>query len=73
MPLISSWESRSDPKVPPASRIEDIATFFASPRSLDGQVGRLLSPDEMTAQERAAREKLLEELTNLRSDALDRA
>ncbi len=70
VPLISSWESRTNPAVPPASRIEDIATFFASPRSFDGQVGRLLSPDEMTVQERAARENLLEELTRLRSEAL---
>jgi hypothetical protein len=57
--------------MPPTTRIEDIATFFASPRSFDGKVGRLLSPDEMTAQESAAREKLLQELTRLRSEALD--
>lgn len=73
VPLISSWESRSDPKVPPASRLEDIATFFASPRSFDGRVGRLLSFDEMTVQERAARDKLLQELTQLRTAALDAA
>ncbi len=71
VPLISSWESRTNPKVPPASRIEDIATFFASPRSFDGRVGRLLGSDEMTVQERAAREKLLQELTCLRREALD--
>lgn len=73
VPLISSWESRTNPKVPPASRIEDIASFFASGRSFDGQAGRLLSPDEMTAQESAARDKLLQELTYLRSDALGAA
>src|SRR5207245_1309893 len=70
VPLISSWESRTNPKVPPQSRIEDIATFFASPRSFDGRVGRLLGPDEMDVQEQAAREKLLGELTRLRSAAL---
>jgi hypothetical protein len=70
VPLISSWESRTNPKVPPASRIQDIATFFASPRSFDGQVGRLLNPDEMTGQEKAAREDLLQELTHLRDEAL---
>jgi hypothetical protein len=70
VPLISSWESRTDPKVPPASRIEDIATFFASPRSFDGQVGHLLSRDEMTVQERTERQKLLEELTRMRNEAL---
>ena len=73
MPLVSSWESRSDPKVPPASRVEDIATFFASPRSFDGHVGHLLSLDEMTVPERTAREKLLHDLTRLRTEALDAA
>jgi hypothetical protein len=73
VPLISSWESRTNPTVPPVPRIEDIATFFASPRSFDGKVGRLLSLDEMTVQESAAREKLLQELTRLRAEALDAA
>jgi hypothetical protein len=59
--------------VPPASRIEDIATFFASHRSFDGHVGHLLTFDEMTVAERAAREKLLQELTRLRTEALDAA
>jgi hypothetical protein len=71
VPSISSWESRTNPKVPPAARLQDIATFFASPRSFDGQVGRLLSLDEMTAQEQAAREELLRELTRLRGAALN--
>jgi len=66
---ISSWESKTDPKVPPEARIEDIATFFASLRSLDGQVSRLLGLDEMTEQERASQQKLLDELTHLRNEA----
>ncbi len=70
VPLISSWESQTNPKVPPASRVEDIATFFASPRSFDGRVGRLLGPDEMDVREQGARQELLEELTRLRGDAL---
>ena len=73
VPLISSWESLTNPKVPPASRVEDIATFYASPRSFDGKAGHLLRPDEMTVPERAARDKLLQELAQLRSEALDAA
>jgi hypothetical protein len=73
VPLISSWESQSNPTVPPAFRIQDIATFFATPRSFDGQVGQLLSPDEMNAQEQAARDNLLKELTTLRTEALNAA
>jgi hypothetical protein len=71
VPLVSSWESRTNPQVPPVSRIHDIARFFASPRSFDGQIGHLLSSDELTVQEQAAEEKLLEELTRLRTEALD--
>jgi hypothetical protein len=71
VPSISSWESRTNPKVPPAARLQDIATFFATPRSFDGQVGRLLNPDEMTVQEQAAREELLQELNRLRGEALN--
>jgi hypothetical protein len=56
--------------MPPTFRIADIATFFASPRSFDGRVGRLLDADEMDPQERAARAKLLQELNRLRADAL---
>ncbi len=71
VPLVSSWESRTNPQVPPAFRIPDIATFYASSRSFDGKVGRLLSPSELTAPEQAAREELLQELTRLRSEALE--
>jgi hypothetical protein len=71
VPLISSWESRTNPTVPPMSRIQDIARFYASPRSFDGKADRLLSLDELTAPERAAWEGLLQELTRLRSEALD--
>lgn len=69
VPLISSWESQVSPTVPPAARIEDIALFFATRRSFDGQVGRLLSPDEMTTQEKAAQEDLAQELIRLRGEA----
>jgi len=71
VPLVSSWESRTNPQVPPASRIQDICTFFASPRSFDGKIGRLLRPSELSAPEQAAREELLQELTRLRGEALE--
>ena len=71
VPLVSSWESRTNPQIPPASRIQDIATFYASPRSFDGKIGRLLNPSELTAPEQAAREELLQELTRLRDEALE--
>ena len=69
VPLISSWESRTSPKPPPAIRLEDYATFFATPRYLDGSAARLLSPEELTEDELAARQELLQELTRLRDAA----
>jgi hypothetical protein len=71
VPLVSSWESQTNPKVPPSPRIQDIATFFASPRSFDGKTGRLLSLAELTVDERAVRDELLRELTRLRAEALE--
>jgi hypothetical protein len=71
VPLVSSWESQTNPKVPPVSRIQDIARFFASPRSFDGKSGRLLRIDELTVEERAAWEELSQELTRLRTEAAD--
>lgn len=70
VPLISSWESRTSPVIPPVSRLDDYATFFATTRSFDGKVGRLLDLDEMTEQESAARQELVQELRRLRIEAL---
>ena len=68
-PAISSWESETNPKVPPAPRLEDIATFFATRRSVQGQASRLLDIEELTEQERAAQHELAQELMRLRENA----
>jgi hypothetical protein len=70
VPLISSWESRTNPQPPPSFRLEDLATFYSTSRSFDGEVGHLLSTDELTEQELAARQDLLQVLTGLRESAL---
>ena len=70
VPLISSWESQSNPKIPPLPRLEAYATFFATPRSAGGDTPRLLSPREMTDAEQRARDQLLRELMRLRNDAM---
>ena len=61
---VSSWESVTATKVPPLSRLDRYATFFATRRSLDAAA--LLRPDELTADERAERERLRHELLELR-------
>jgi hypothetical protein len=70
VPLISSWESTSNPKIPPIPRLEAYATFFATERSVAQSPPRMLSTAELTEPERRARDELLRELMNLRKDAL---
>lgn len=70
VPLVSSWESRTNPAIPPIPRLEAYATFFATPRSAEGKPPRLLSADEMTNSERRAAVELTRELMRLRNDAL---
>jgi hypothetical protein len=70
VPLISSWESRTNPVILPAKRLDVYATFFATVRSVTAGSLRLLRSDEMTEAEREAREALKEELVQLRNEAL---
>jgi transcriptional regulator with XRE-family HTH domain len=69
VPLISSWESRRTPKPPPIERLEAYATFFATDRSIAQTPFRVLSKSQLTPEERARREELLQELTSLRNGA----
>ncbi len=66
-PLVSSWESQAKPVVPPEVRLEEYARFFATPRSVERTPYRLLELDELTADERAERDRLFDELKALRS------
>lgn len=70
VPAISSWESPTSPRVPPAARLASYATFFATRRSLDGKEPRLLDESELTDDERATRDELVKELLTLRAAAL---
>jgi transcriptional regulator with XRE-family HTH domain len=70
VPLISSWESLTNPRVPPPQRLEAYATFFATPRSLqDPSSPRLLADDELDESERSARSRLSNELLRMRAAA----
>jgi hypothetical protein len=70
VPLISSWESLTDPKIPPVPRLEAYAALFATPRSLAGGALRLIDPGDMSDAERQAKDELLRELLDLRNSAL---
>lgn len=69
VPLISSWESQNNPKIPPLSRLDAYATFFATARSVETEP-RLLSLTDLTEAEQRARDDLKRELMGLRNDAL---
>jgi transcriptional regulator with XRE-family HTH domain len=69
-PTISSWETGV--AVPTEERLEDIARFFATARSVDER--RLFGDNELTEDERVEREKLLAQLSTLRpNDPADTA
>lgn len=70
VPLISSWESATNPKIPPIPRLEAYATFFATRRSIEGNAPRLLDIAELTIAERDSREDLRRELLRLRGHAM---
>ena len=70
VPLVSSWESATNPRIPPVPRLEAYATFFATTRSMDGEGPRLLRDDELTDRERTVKDDLSKELLKLRAGAL---
>jgi hypothetical protein len=64
--LISSWESQRNPALPPARRLVQYSTFFATKRSMAGPRARLLAESELTQAERDEQEQLYGELAGLR-------
>ena len=70
VPLISSWESLTNPRVPPLPRLEGYAAVFATSRSFDGAEPRRLNPEEMTDEETLAMIELRQELMALRGNAM---
>ena len=47
VPLISSWETQNNPTIPPLTRLDAYATFFATARSLEPEP-HLLRPADLT-------------------------
>lgn len=70
VPLISSYESKTNPRLPTPTRVEEYAILFGAPRCFEQRPPRLLGLDEMTEEERRSVADLARELTQLRKDAL---
>lgn len=69
VPTISGWESPTSTSVPSPERLLTYATIFATRRSLEDGRLRVLPDEELTEDERAARDELHRELLGLRSTA----
>ena len=63
---VSLWEKPGSDRLPPAQRLAAYARLFCTSRSFDGDRSRLLSPGELTEQERERERELYEELISLR-------
>lgn len=72
VPLVSSWESRRDPKTPPEDRLRSYAQVFAVNRSVQDGRWRSTADAKLTEQEDATRRKLEDELMALRAAAVGR-
>lgn len=72
--LISAWESKNRPTIPPSFRVEAYGSLFATRRSLTGDKDeplRLIPWDDLTPREQAAVRELTGQLTRLRMHALE--
>jgi Helix-turn-helix domain len=70
VPLISSWESPTNPRIPPPARLEAYAALFATERSFDEDPPRPISVQDMSDGEQHAMDELKRELTQLRKGAM---
>lgn len=70
VPLVSSWESHTNPALPSEERLQAYARFFATRRSMQGARAHLLSDDELTDDEEEVRRLLIDELVRLRDATL---
>ena len=70
VPLISSWESRTDPRIPPLARLEAYAALFATARSFDQEPGHAIAEQDMSDEELQAMNELKQELAHKRSSAM---
>ncbi len=73
VPLISSWESATNPRIPPVHRLETYARLFATRRSFDGDAPRLVDRASLTDAERRTLNELTSELMRLRGRAMEAA
>jgi transcriptional regulator with XRE-family HTH domain len=65
VPAISGWENTKNPTIPGEDKLQHYARFFATPRSVDDGVPRLIDLDELSSAELSQYDQLAEELARL--------
>jgi transcriptional regulator with XRE-family HTH domain len=70
VPTVSSWESLTNPVLPPVRHLESIASFYASRRSMTEGAPHVPLPADLTGAEQQDREGLWGEFRKMRSAAL---
>src|SRR5262249_35857663 len=70
VPLISSWESQTNPKIPPYFKLEGYAQLCPTGRALGGGRPCRIKPDDMDAAEQQVMAELRQELGQLRIGAI---
>jgi transcriptional regulator with XRE-family HTH domain len=73
VPLISSWESQTSPRIPPLSRLDRYAELFARSRPFGGDDASLISSEGVSDEERQVMAELKQDLRRLRNAALPAA
>jgi len=69
MSTVSQWEQADSDRLPPPHRLAVYARLFCTGRSFEGDEARMLSPGELTEQERELERGLYNELIALRDRA----
>src|ERR1700728_3811571 len=70
VPLISSWESATNPRTPPLDRVAAYAALFSTARSFDEDPGHIIASQDLDDNERQAFSDLQQELRHMRSAAM---
>jgi hypothetical protein len=64
---LASWESMTNPKLPPPEKLRLYALFFATPRSVANNEPRIVAEEDLTPEERTAFNVLKTTLLELRA------
>jgi transcriptional regulator with XRE-family HTH domain len=70
VPLISSWESLTTPRIPPLPRLQTYAALFATERSFSEGPGQVIAPQDMSGEELQVMNELEQELVHMRGSAM---